>query len=193
MILADYPETYQSTGFSTDLFASFTTEAATSGCCNFRETFYWTCWSGQSDPFKPAYYWYSWDVSVAVYWTDQPDYCWSEPAYYQLQWDASVAVYRTSHPDYYQSDKAKGKSATKTMAAAKELAYFMTFIQSITQAMGRTLQDLCDSVFINLTNLTLIRCGSYLDYYIPRRKSGIYWIQVRRAAAAAVEISLWTR
>ena len=26
--------------------------------------------------------------------------------------------------------------------------------------------------------------------YIPRRKSGIYWIQVRRAA---VEISLWTR
>ena len=32
------------------------------------------------------------------------------------------------------------------------------------------------------------------DNYIPRRKSGIYWIQVRRAAAAAaVEISLWTR
>ena len=30
------------------------------------------------------------------------------------------------------------------------------------------------------------------DYYIPRRKLGIYWIQVRRAAAA-VEISLWTR
>ena len=38
-----------------------------------------------------------------------------------------------------------------------------------------------------------------LNIYIPRRKSGIYWIQVRRAAAAAaaaaaaVEISLWTR
>ena len=34
-----------------------------------------------------------------------------------------------------------------------------------------------------------------LSSYIPRRKSGIYWIQVRRAAAsaAAVEISLWTR
>ena len=32
-----------------------------------------------------------------------------------------------------------------------------------------------------------------LYIYIPRRKSGIYWIQVRRAAAAAVEISLWTR
>ena len=34
---------------------------------------------------------------------------------------------------------------------------------------------------------------SLRHYYIPRRKSGIYWIQVRRAAAAAVEISLWTR
>ena len=34
-----------------------------------------------------------------------------------------------------------------------------------------------------------------INNYIPRRKSGIYWIQVRRAAAAAaaVEISLWTR
>ena len=29
------------------------------------------------------------------------------------------------------------------------------------------------------------------DSYIPRRKSGIYWIQIRRAAA--VEIFLWTR
>ena len=32
---------------------------------------------------------------------------------------------------------------------------------------------------------------SHFSHYIPRRKSGIYWIQVRRAAA--VEISLWTR
>ena len=36
----------------------------------------------------------------------------------------------------------------------------------------------------------LLGCFRYI--YIPRRKSGIYWIQVRRAAAA-VEISLWTR
>ena len=41
-----------------------------------------------------------------------------------------------------------------------------------------------------------IKRGNELPiYYIPRRKSRIYWIQVRRAAAAAaaVEISLWTR
>ena len=39
---------------------------------------------------------------------------------------------------------------------------------------------------------SVLRCARS-SYYIPRRKSGIYWIQVRRAAAAAVEISLWTR
>ena len=41
-----------------------------------------------------------------------------------------------------------------------------------------------------------VNADNFLPYnsnYIPRRKSGIYWIQVRRAAAAAVEISLWTR
>ena len=46
---------------------------------------------------------------------------------------------------------------------------------------------------INATEKTV--ANSYIvNNYIPRRKSGIYWIQVRRAAAAAaVEISLWTR
>ena len=41
-----------------------------------------------------------------------------------------------------------------------------------------------------LASVNAIRKINY--YYIPRRKSGIYWIQVRRAAAAA-EISLCTR
>ena len=42
--------------------------------------------------------------------------------------------------------------------------------------------------------LYIVQENSLLIFYnyIPRRKSGIYWIQVRRAAAA-VEISLWTR
>ena len=45
----------------------------------------------------------------------------------------------------------------------------------------------------SLLSTTLIPV-SKVNIYIPRRKSGIYWIQVRRAAAAAaVEISLWTR
>ena len=51
----------------------------------------------------------------------------------------------------------------------------------------------------NVTFVTVfpdIASFSSVNIYIPRRKSGIYWIQVRRAAAAAaaaVEISLWTR
>ena len=52
--------------------------------------------------------------------------------------------------------------------------------------------------FIDFTMYTYILVyllvGLFDISYIPRRKSGIYWIQVRRAAAAAaVEISLWTR
>ena len=65
-------------------------------------------------------------------------------------------------------------------------------------------EDLTDPVRCNSVEEILVsnKYRLYIDfvqssliYYIPRRKSGIYWIQVRRAAAAAaaVEISLWTR
>ena len=48
------------------------------------------------------------------------------------------------------------------------------------------------SDFLTPSNLKALNLGQPPYYYIPRGKSGIYWIQVRRAAAA-VEISLWTR
>ena len=55
--------------------------------------------------------------------------------------------------------------------------------------LAQVLRTLCPSSEFNFSYFT----HSY-NYYIPRRKLGIYWIQVRRAAAAAaVEISLWTR
>ena len=40
----------------------------------------------------------------------------------------------------------------------------MTFDRSITQAVARTMQDLSDRVFINMTNLTLARQDSYMDF-----------------------------
>ena len=43
----------------------------------------------------------------------------------------------------------------------------MTVNQSITQAMARTMQDFSDMVFINMVNITLVRCDSYLDYLKP--------------------------
>ena len=55
----------------------------------------------------------------------------------------------------------------------------------------------CFRLRTNVRKFTPKSSGLRTYYYIPRRKSGIYWIQVRRAAAAAtaaaVEISLWTR
>ena len=50
-------------------------------------------------------------------------------------------------------------------------------------------------VFIEVMEILMTIANKiHVHNYIPRRKSGIYWIQVcRAAAAAAVEISLWTR
>ena len=60
------------------------------------------------------------------------------------------------------SDKSKGKSSRRSQQAVDELDYLVTFNNSITQAMARTIQDLSVGNFINVTNLTLARC--YLDY-----------------------------
>ena len=71
-----------------------------------------------------------------------------------------------------QDDKAKGKLATKTQVAADELAYLMTFNQSITHALARTMQDLSNLVFVNMTNITQVRCDSHLDCL----KAGLHMI-----------------
>ena len=63
-----------------------------------------------------------------------------------------------------QTDKTKGKSASKTQEATAELDYLMTFNRSITQATSRTMQDLSEGVFISMINLTLTLWDSYMDY-----------------------------
>ena len=63
-----------------------------------------------------------------------------------------------------QNGNPKEKSDSKTHEATEELVYLMTLIQSITQAMARTLQDLSDCVFIKMANLTLIQYDSNMDY-----------------------------
>ena len=71
------------------------------------------------------------------------------------------------HLKVTQDERVKGKSSSKTQEAAEELAYLMTFSQSITQAIARTIQDLLDLIFINMSNVMLLRHDSYLDLLKP--------------------------
>ena len=58
----------------------------------------------------------------------------------------------------------KGKSSEKLRKAVDELDYMVTFNRSISQAMARTMQDQSDGVFISMSNFTLARRDSYLEY-----------------------------
>ena len=55
----------------------------------------------------------------------------------------------------------KGKSVTKTLEVIDDLAYIMAFNQSITPAVGRSMQDMLD--FITMANMVQLRRDSYLD------------------------------
>ena len=63
-----------------------------------------------------------------------------------------------------QLDRTKGKSSERTKQAVDELDYLVTFNQSISQAMARTMQDLSEGVFISMANFTLACRDSYLEY-----------------------------
>ena len=56
----------------------------------------------------------------------------------------------------------KGKSSEKLKKAIDEL--LVNFNRSISQAMARTMQDLSEGVFINMSNLTLAHKDNYLEY-----------------------------
>ena len=62
------------------------------------------------------------------------------------------------------SVKGKGNSSERTQQAVNELEYLLTFNRSISQAMARTMQDLSEGVFISVSNFTLARHDSYLEY-----------------------------
>ena len=72
---------------------------------------------------------------------------------------------------------------------------YIGIVKDATETLARVeLNSNCQTINVDKSRLALVTCVVYdCLNYIPRRKSGIYWIQVRRAAAAAVEISLWTR
>ena len=69
-------------------------------------------------------------------------------------------------------DSSKGKSAERTQQAVEE--YLVTFNQSISQAMQRTIQDLSEGVFISMANLNLARRDSYLEFQLGGVKPDIF-------------------
>ena len=69
-----------------------------------------------------------------------------------------------THLKTLRVDKATGKAAARTQLAVEELEYLVTFNQSISQAMQRTMQDLSEGVFISMANLTLACRDSYLEF-----------------------------
>ena len=73
--------------------------------------------------------------------------------------DAMSSQLKTLH-----LDSTKGKSFERMKNTVDELDYLVTFNQSISQAMARTMQDLSEGVFISMANFTLARRDSYLEY-----------------------------
>ena len=69
--------------------------------------------------------------------------------------DAMSSQLKTFH-----LDSTKGKSSERMKNAVDELDYLVTFNQSISQAMARTMQDLSEGVFISMANFTLARRDS---------------------------------
>ena len=74
-----------------------------------------------------------------------------------------------THLKVIQEEKAKGKSASKLQEASEELADLMTFNQSITQVIARSMQDLPEFIFINMVNVTLLRSVTLVA---PRNLTG---------------------
>ena len=63
----------------------------------------------------------------------------------------------------------KGKAPKEVSGALNDLRDLMAFHQRVSVAMGTSLQHLADNLFVNLSNLILLRRDAYLDFV----KSGV--------------------
>ena len=66
--------------------------------------------------------------------------------------------------NFLQSKVNKGKDFTD---ALKDVKDYVAFHQSVSVAMGTALQHLADSLFVNLSNIILLRRDSYLEHVKP--------------------------
>ena len=61
----------------------------------------------------------------------------------------------------------KGKAPKEVSGDLNDLRDLMAFHQRVSVAMGTSLQHLADNLFVNLSNLILLRRDAYLDFVTP--------------------------
>ena len=69
--------------------------------------------------------------------------------------------------NFLQSKVNKGKASKDFTDALKDVKDYVAFHQSVSVAMGTALQHLADSLFVNLSNIILLRRDSYLEHVKP--------------------------
>ena len=70
----------------------------------------------------------------------------------------------TGHVNILHSRINKGKAPKEVSAALSDLKDLTAFHQNVSVAMGTALQHLADSLFVQMSNLILLRRDSYLDH-----------------------------
>ena len=70
----------------------------------------------------------------------------------------------TGHVSMLHARINKGKAPKEVSAALSDLKDLSAFHQNVSVAMGTALQHLADSLFVHMSNLTLLRRDSYLDH-----------------------------
>ena len=75
---------------------------------------------------------------------------------------------------------SKGKSPKEVTEAFRDIKDLLAFHHNVSLSMGTALQHLADSLFVNLSNLILLRRDSYLEHVRPGIKPDT-WNMLRNA------------
>ena len=81
---------------------------------------------------------------------------------------------------FFGSRISKGKSPKEVTEAIRDIKDLLAFHHNVSLSMGTALQHLADSLFVNLSNLILLRRDSYLEHVKPGIKPDT-WNMLRNA------------
>ena len=95
----------------------------------------------------------------------------------------------TGHVNMLHARINKGKAPKEVSAALSDLKDLSAFHQNVSVAMGTALQHLADSLFVQMSNLILLRRDSYLDHVKNGIKPDTY-NQLRNARYSDMDFSL---